>query len=58
MREFRVISLGHRRVFGVLIPSGVRIEEDILGVWVYHSTQPDLRSAYSLIRSVNGFIYD
>ena len=52
MRHFRTIQLGRREIFGVLISSGVRIEQSIAGAWVYHSTQPDLDSARSLIRSI------
>ena len=52
MREFRTIQLGRREIFGVLISSGVRIEEVRAGEWVYHSTQPDLDAARSLLRSI------
>ena len=56
MRIFRKISLGHREIVGMLISSGVRIEEykqvGTQFVWVYHSTQPDIDSANSLLSNI------
>lgn len=51
-RQFRTISLGFREVLGVLVSSGVRIEESRAGKWVYHSTQPDMGSTKSLMHSI------
>lgn len=51
-REFRSIRLGHRRIFGVLISSGYRVEEWNGREWEYHSTQPDWDSVKSLMASI------
>ena len=53
MRTFRLIELGVRELNGVRIPSGVRVEENKSESWVYHSTQPDLTSAKSLLSSMS-----
>lgn len=56
MRIFRKIPLGYREIVGIFISSGVRIEEykqfNDQYMWVYHSTQPDMDSANSLLNNI------
>ena len=51
-RTFRLFELGFRELCGVPIPSGVRIEERTTSGWMYHSVQPDMESAKSLVSNM------
>ena len=55
-RQFRCFVVGMRPVSGVLIQTGVRLDELVTGQWVYHSTQPDLDATKSLVRNIGGVL--
>lgn len=56
-RQFRCFVTGMRPISGVLIQTGVRLDElNPTGQWVYHSTQPDLDATKSLVRNIGGVL--
>lgn len=55
-RQFRCFVTGLRPVNGVLIQTGVRLDELVSNQWVYHSTQPDLDATKSLVRNIAGIL--